>query len=152
MKSMLPFFFILAISISLLAGCSNESNEGTKDMEDERDRREEKRKRNSDRAFLRELDLDSVKNQYGERFEELRAIINRHDPIVLLDEEGTPKDEYDPEVKTLIVQIDSNMSEKELHDRVFAEFRHWFGGESVTGPKERYRELSEEIHEWLRNK
>lgn len=46
------------------------------------------------------FDLSSVKSKHGDRFMELRTIINQHDPIGLLDI-GAPEDEYESEVKML---------------------------------------------------
>lgn len=100
---------------------------------------------------MRHLNLDSVKEEYGKDFMELREIVNRHDPIDLLGK-GAPEDEYDPEVKTLIVSLDRSMSEEAVHDRIYHEFRRWFGSRSTTGPKEQYRAMSEEIHQWLQKR
>ena len=95
------------------------------------------------------LDLDSVKSIHGDRFSELRTIINRHDPIGLLDI-GAPGDEYEAEVKTIIVQLDHDMTEQQIHDLIYHEFLRWFEDESTAGPKEAYKELATDIHEWMK--
>lgn len=93
------------------------------------------------------LDIDSVKSEHGERFTELRKIINQHDPIGLLDI-GAPEDEYEPEVKTIIVQLEKGMTEQQVHDLIYQEFLRWFEDESTAGPKDEYKELATEIHDW----
>jgi len=95
------------------------------------------------------IDLDSVKSSHGDRFSELRTIINRHDPIGLLDL-GAPEDEYEPEAKTIIVQLDQSMTEKQIHNLIYREFLRWFEDESTAGPKEAYKELATEVHEWMK--
>lgn len=95
------------------------------------------------------LNLDSVKSSHGDRFSELRTIINRHDPIGLLDR-GAPEDEYEAEVKTIIVQLDYDMTEQEVHDLIHQEFLRWFDDESIAGPKEDYKELATDIHDWMK--
>ena len=95
------------------------------------------------------IDLDSVKSKHGKKFKELRTIINQYDPIGLLDI-GAPEDEYDSEVKTIIVQLDSNMTEQQVHDLVYREFLRWFDDESIAGQKNAYKDLAKDIYEWIR--
>ena len=94
------------------------------------------------------LDLDSVKSNHGDRFSGLRAIINRHDPIGLL-KIGAAEDEYEAEVKTIIVQLDGDMTEQQVHDLIYQEFLRWFEDESTAGPKVAYQELATDIHVWM---
>jgi hypothetical protein len=95
------------------------------------------------------LDLDSVKSKHESKFMELRTIINRHDPIGLLDI-GAPDDEYESEVKTIIVQLDSDLTEQQVHDLVYQEFLRWFDDESTAGPKDAYEDLAKDIYDWSR--
>jgi hypothetical protein len=74
---------------------------------------------------LVKLDKDSVKKAYGDKFNDLRTIINKHDPIGLISN-GAPDDEYEPEVKTIIVQLDNKKTEQQIHDLVYQEFIRWF--------------------------
>ena len=97
------------------------------------------------------LNLDSIKSQYGDKFMELREIINKHDPIGLI-EMGAPIDEYEPEVKTILVQINDKDSLDEIHSIVYNEFIRWFGDSSTTGPKESYFDLAKDINNWKTNK
>jgi hypothetical protein len=91
------------------------------------------------------LDMLKVKADYGDRFKELRSIINEYDPIGLIDI-GAPSDEYDPEVKTIIVQLKNEMTKQEVHELVYQEFQRWFG----MGEREDYEELAAAIFEWLK--
>lgn len=93
------------------------------------------------------LNIDSVKSKYGEKFMELRAIINHHDPIGLINI-GAPDDEYDSEVKTIIVQLKSDLTEEQIHDLIYEEFLRWFNNESTTGQKSAYKELTKDIYNW----
>lgn len=95
------------------------------------------------------LDIDSVKTSYGDRFLKLRTIINQHDPIGLLDI-GAPEDEYESEVKTILVQLDYDMTEQQVHNLIYQEFLRWFGDESTAGPKEAYKDLATDIYNWMK--
>lgn len=95
------------------------------------------------------MNLDSIKSKYGNSFNELRTIINRHDPIGLIDL-GAPEDEYESEVKTIIVQLDKEMTEKQIHDLVYTEFLRWFDDASTAGSKDAYKELSNDIYKWMK--
>ncbi|ADQ78815.1 hypothetical protein Palpr_0659 [Paludibacter propionicigenes WB4] len=95
------------------------------------------------------LDLASVKSKQGDRFTQLRTIINKHDPIGLISD-GAPEDEYEPEVKTIIVQLDTEMTEQQVHDLIYQEFIRWFEDESTVGSKEYYSGLAKDIYDWTR--
>jgi len=126
----------------LVCGCNDNKTKMTDDETSARD----SEKANSDPLFR--LDQDSVKSAYGPRFDELRTIINKHDPIGLLSL-GAPEDEYEPEVKTIIVQLDTNKtSELQIHDLIYREFLRWFDDESTAGPKDAYKDLAKDIFIW----
>jgi hypothetical protein len=94
------------------------------------------------------LNLDSVKNTYSNKFYELREIINSEDPMSLIDM-GAANDEYEAEVKTIIVQLDSKTNEDEVLNLIYDEFEKWFGD---AGSKENYKALARKILEWKINK
>ncbi len=96
------------------------------------------------------LNNDSVKKEFGNKYLELRAIINKHDPIGLINT-GAPEDEYEPEVKTIIVQLNDKQTKEQIHDLVYAEFLRWFDDESTARPKNTYDSLAVDIYNW-RNK
>ena len=71
------------------------------------------------------MNLDSVKSVFGNKFFELRQLINNRDPLDFLFE-GEPKDVYEPLVKLIIVQLSREMTEKQILDLVYQEFKRWF--------------------------
>jgi hypothetical protein len=95
------------------------------------------------------IDIETVKLEQGDRFKELLTIINRYDPIGLI-EIGAPEDEYESEVATIIVQMDREMTEQQVHDLIYQEFLRWFSDKSSVGPKDAFKELSEETHKWIK--
>jgi len=97
---------------------------------------------------LVKLDIKSVKSEFGEKFFELRAIINQHDPIELI-EIGCPEDEYDSEVKTIIVQLKKDMTEAQIYDLISNEFIRWFGYELINDRKKSVlKELAKDVYNW----
>ncbi len=98
--------------------------------------------------YISPINIDSIKTVKGEKFFELRSIINEYDPIGLIGM-GSPEDEYDPEVTTIISKLDSNFTESEVYDLVYDEFLFWFGEGSTTGPKISYKPLARDIYTWL---
>ena len=87
------------------------------------------------------MDLDSVKTVYGNKF------FNNRDPLDFLFE-GEPKDVYEPLVKLIIVQLSREMTEKQILDLAYQEFKRWFDND---WPKQdAYIELTLDIWEWIR--
>ena len=67
-----------------------------------------------------------LKRQYQKLFNEVRAVLNRHDPWGLL-ADGAPQDEYEPEVGTILPRLLQAQSPEEVHRMVAEEFQAWFG-------------------------
>ncbi|MDE0561988.1 hypothetical protein OU792_18470 [Algoriphagus sp. NF] len=143
MKNILIFL----TGVSLLTSCKTDHK--TKMSDPEALENFDRQYAESMKDALLVLDLDSVKSSHGDRFLELSSIINQHDPIGLL-KIGAPEDEYEPEIKTIIVQLDKDMTEQQVHDLIYQEFLRWFEDESTTGPKESYGELAVDIHKWMK--
>lgn len=95
------------------------------------------------------LNIDSVIQADSLRYSVLRAIINRADPVGLL-QIGAPSDEYDPELSSILVQLDSNMSLNATQELLYREFLYWFGDTSTIGPPENYLAPAQEIQAWLK--
>ncbi|WP_420378768.1 hypothetical protein [Gilvibacter sp.] len=110
---------------------------------------EQKRRREAREAREKALesDLRTVVARFGDKLKELIKIINRHDPMDLI-AIGCPSDEYLPEARTLIVQLDERQTEREIQTLVHNEFKHWFSSESA-GSIEKYHGLAKDIHHWL---
>ena len=134
--------------VTLLTSCRADKNTEMKNTEAQKNFDRQYAESMKDSLFA--LDVESVRTKHGDKFMELRTIINRHDPIGLLDI-GAPEDEYESEVKTIIVQLDRNMTEQQIHDLVYGEFMRWFDNDASTaGPKKAYKELAKDIYAWTR--
>ena len=76
----------------------------------------------------------------------LTALLYRHDPIGLA-AAGCPKDEYEPEVSTIIPRLENADSADQVRRIVHEEFLHWFDGEQTAGPESAYSDIAQEIWE-----
>jgi len=98
--------------------------------------------------FLINLDLDLVKQSHADTFLSVREIINKHDPARLI-VIGAPEDEYDPEVKTIVYQLNIEQSVDQIQDLVYQEFIRWFNEKAIYGERESYAKIAEEIFDVL---
>ena len=90
----------------------------------------------------------AIKKKYGALYDEVSAILYRHDPIGLAP--LAPSDEYDPEVGTILPRLQECRSEQEVQTVLFEEFVRWFGADNA-GAREAYAGPSREIWQaWLR--
>lgn len=92
--------------------------------------------------------VNEIKAKYGHKFIELREIVNLVDPMRLMII-GAPQDEYESEVKTIIVQLDNVNNKEDTLELVFSEFTKWFG--VAAGNKEKYLQLASDIFNWKTN-
>jgi hypothetical protein len=96
-------------------------------------------------SFYKTINTADIKSQYGDSFLELSRILELYDPMELLiyDIEG----EYDPEVASILVQLNKDLTKQEVHDLVYNDFTYWF--KPVAGDKEKYKELSDALYNWM---
>ena len=80
---------------------------------------------------------------YGELRSRVIQLINEADPIRLL-QSGAPRDEYEPEVGTILPRLKEATSGEDVTQIVHQEFERWFGPEEA-GPLRRYAELGRRI-------
>ena len=146
MRKPLIILTILTVT-TILGSCGADKTTRMKDQEIQNNFDRQYSESMKDQLFA--LNLDSVKSKQGDRFTELRTIINKHDPIGLLSI-GAPEDEYESEVKTILVQLDTAMTEQQVHDLIYQEFIRWFNDESTAGSKENYSGLAKDIYDWTR--
>ena len=85
----------------------------------------------------------SLKEAYGELYVQVSRLVREADPIDLI-AIGTPKDEYDVEVRTILPRLREATSARDVQRIVHEEFVHWFTAE-IAGPPEIYATVSEEI-------
>jgi len=78
------------------------------------------------RVELNLVNQSIVEEVFGNKFFELMAIVNLHDPSDLL-QIGAPVDEYNPEIRTIIVQLQKQMSVGQIFVIMYKEFVHWLG-------------------------
>ncbi len=85
----------------------------------------------------------SLKEAFGELYIQVSRLVREADPIGLI-AIGTPKDEYDVEVGTILPRLREVTSARDVQRIVHEEFVHWFSAE-IAGPPEIYATVSEEI-------
>lgn len=74
-------------------------------------------------------DRKAPRREYGGLYEEVEAILFRHDPVGINFGENT--DEYDPEVSTILPRVVRATSQDEVQRIVREEFEHWFGPDII---------------------
>ena len=79
----------------------------------------------------------------------LRRIINAHDPMGIYFGEDVNFDEYDPEIGDILTEFKRSKNLEEFTNKVHAIFVKWFSS-GIAGPRSKYRNLAEEIYEFLR--
>ncbi len=84
----------------------------------------------------------ALRQQFGALFDDLSAALFRHDPIGI--NFGTNRDEYDPEVGTILPRLKDCTSEADVARVTHEEFVRWFGADDA-GPIERYAKAADEI-------
>ena len=87
-----------------------------------------------------------LKNQYGELFDLVAALLFKHDPVDINFQTNT--DEYEPEVVTILPRLSGCQSSKEVRHIVYEEFVNWFD-EDIAGTEERYEPIAAEIWDLL---
>jgi hypothetical protein len=90
----------------------------------------------------------SLKEAYGELYVQVSRLVREADAIGLI-AIGTPKDEYDVEVGTILPRLREATSARDVQRIVHEEFVHWFSAE-IAGLPEIYAPVSEEIWETWR--
>jgi hypothetical protein len=91
----------------------------------------------------------SLEAAYGTLYTEVSRLMREADPIRLI-AIGTPDDEYDVEVRTILPRLREAKSSDDVQRIVHEEFVHWFSAE-IAGPAKEYAEVSKNIWE-ARNK
>jgi len=85
-----------------------------------------------------------LKAQYCGLFDDIAALLFRHDPIGINFESNT--DEYEPEVGTILPRLQNCQSPDDVRQVVHEEFVRWFEVDTA-GPQERYEAIAQEIWE-----
>jgi hypothetical protein len=89
-----------------------------------------------------------LKAEYRELYDEVAALLFRHDPVGINFKDNT--DEYEPEVGTILPRLRSCHSVDDVRHLVHREFVRGFDA-STAGPEEHYAKIATEIWEcWQR--
>lgn len=84
----------------------------------------------------------------AELLTKIARILYNEDPMKI----GYDCDEYDLEASTIVPRLHLAKNEDDVLDIVHEEFSRWFGGESIAGPKRKYRVASSLIWAaWLQS-
>jgi hypothetical protein len=93
---------------------------------------------------------ESIKRKYKSLFERVSRLLFEIDPIGI--NFGSNKDEYDPEVGTILPRLESARSQDDVKTIVQEEFHRWFELDTSATP-EHFDAMSKGIwEEWLRFK
>ena len=82
------------------------------------------------------------KNTYRALFDQVSAILFRHDPIGINFE--TNADEYESEARTILPRLADCESADDVQQVTYEEFVRWFD-ESTVGPFESYESIAQEV-------
>ena len=82
--------------------------------------------------------------EYRELFDEVAALLFRHDPVGINFEDNM--DEYEAEVGTILPRLRSCHSADEVRTVVHQEFVRWFDAD-IAGPEHNYEKVATEIWE-----
>jgi hypothetical protein len=82
--------------------------------------------------------------EYGSLFDDVMALLFRHDPIGLDFEDNS--DEYDCEARTILPRLKTCRSQEDVLTVVHEEFQRWFDAD-IAGPRERYAAIANDV--WI---
>jgi hypothetical protein len=90
----------------------------------------------------------ALRERYGSLYDELQALLFRHDPIGI--NRGTNTDEYDPEVRAILPRLESCSSAADVARVAHEELIRPFDA-TIAGSRARYERLAPELWElWRR--
>jgi len=102
------------------------------------------------RVALQQWQRRRLRKKYRDLFDEIAAILFRHDPVGVNFEDNV--DEYEPEVGTVLPRLKECCSSSDVRRVLHQEFSRWFTPE-VAGPEERYDSAANDVwHVWQRHK
>jgi len=85
----------------------------------------------------------TLRLRYLSLYHGLTDLLYRHDPVGLA-AAGAPKDEYEPEVGTIIPRLRNANSPDDVRLILHQEFLRWFEAET-SGPESAYDRIAQEI-------
>jgi hypothetical protein len=85
---------------------------------------------------------DDSRKQYGKLFDQVSALLFRHDSIGINFDTNT--DEYDPEARTILPRLGRCESEADVLRVIVEEFHRWFG-EDIREAQADYNQIAADI-------
>lgn len=89
------------------------------------------------------IERDLARAEFGPRFDEVVALLFRHDSIGINFSDNS--DEYEPEAVTLLPRLDEAKTVADLRRIILEEFVRWFG--KSAGTESDYTEIAREL--WI---
>ena len=91
-----------------------------------------------------EIDAETrrLRAEYGPLFDEVAAILFRHDPIGINFEDNT--DEYEPETRTILPRLKTCHSAEDVLTVVHEEFQRWFEPDTA-GARDKYSAIANDV-------
>lgn len=96
-----------------------------------------------DGAEQSHLGRQQVKAKYGNLYDEVVAILYRHDPVALRGA-GAPEDEYEPEAGTILPRLREARSADDARRIIHEELVHWFDA-PLAGPTTDYTQIAADV-------
>ena len=85
-----------------------------------------------------------IRLEFGGLYEDTLRILARNDPLGLISGGSPETDEYDPEVRTILLRLREADSKAALRRIVHQEFQHWFNPK-IAGSERNYSKIADEI-------
>ena len=84
-----------------------------------------------------------LRQHYTALYDDVSSILFRHDPMGINFE--TNRDEYEPEVGTILPRLKEANSDEDLTCIIHEEFIRWFNGDNLVGEPARYKLIAGDI-------
>ena len=81
----------------------------------------------------------------------LRKIFNKYDIIGIYQDDETNIDEYDPEIKGLIIRFKRSKNKEDFLTEIHTVFINLFD-KGIAGAKSKYKNLANEVYDFLSKK
>ena len=91
----------------------------------------------------REEIIQDLRARYATAYDSLVELMAQEDPIALI-RAGSPKDEYSPEVRTILPKLETCSTVEDVLNLVHKEFCEWFEP-SIAGPRLHYHRIATRI-------
>ena len=99
----------------------------------------------------RRQERERLRHAQPQLFAELAAVLAEHDPVGLVSI-GAPRDEYDPEVGTILPRLQAATDSADVQRILVEEFDSWFGVDTPKLSAAKFADVAEDVWAvWLRH-